>query len=117
MKRLLIILFLHISALATIAQSPIKNKPSIADSIQIVEAACGQCKFGIKGEDCNLAVRIDGKAYFVDGSKIDDHGDAHANDGFCNKIRKARVSGHIVNNRFAASSFTLLPEDTVPKKN
>ena len=117
MKRLLIILFLHISGLATIAQTPIKNKPSIADSIQIVEAACGQCKFGIKGEDCNLAVRIDGKTYFVDGSKIDDHGDAHANDGFCNKIRKARVSGHIVNNRCAASSFTLLPEDIVPKKN
>ena len=31
---------------------------------------------------CDLAIRIDGKSYFVEGTKIDDHGDAHANDGF-----------------------------------
>ena len=26
---------------------------------------------------CDLAVRIDGKSYFVEGTKIDEHGDAH----------------------------------------
>jgi hypothetical protein len=46
----------------------------------------------------------------VDGTKIDDHGDAHAKDGFCEKVRKAEVRGNIVNNRFLASSFKLLPE-------
>jgi hypothetical protein len=47
----------------------------------IVEASCGQCQFGMKGYACDLAVRIDGKPYFVDGTSID-YGDAHAEDGF-----------------------------------
>jgi hypothetical protein len=42
----------------------------------IVEASCGQCQFGMKGYACDLAVRIDGKPYFVDGTSIDSHGDA-----------------------------------------
>lgn len=119
MKKLILLILVSISGfIATAQTAPAKNKMlPAADSMQIVEAACGQCKFGIKGEDCNLAVRINGKAYFVDGSKIDDHGDAHADDGFCNKIRKAQVSGMVVNNRFAASSFTLLKEEQHPKKN
>ena len=117
MKKFFLFLFLSNAGLISIAQSTQKNTPLPLDSMQIVEAACGQCKFGIKGEDCNLAVRIDGKAYFVDGSKIDDHGDAHADDGFCNTIRKAKVSGHIVNHRFAASSFTLLKKEKHSKKN
>jgi hypothetical protein len=77
---------------------------------QIVEVSCGECNFGLKRKSCDLAVRIDGKAYFVDGTKIDDHGDAHAKDGFCETIRKAKVTGEIVNDRFKVTSFTLLPE-------
>jgi hypothetical protein len=77
---------------------------------QIVEVSCGECQFGLKGKGCDLAVRIDGKSYFVDGTKIDDHGDAHAKDGFCEAVRKAKVTGTIVNNRFQVTSFTLLPE-------
>lgn len=77
---------------------------------QIVEVSCGECQFGLKGKGCDLAVRIDGKSYFVDGTKIDDYGDAHAKDGFCKTIRKAAVTGTIVNNRFKATSFTLLPD-------
>jgi len=77
---------------------------------QVVEASCGQCQFGIKSiKGCDLAVRIDHKAYFIDGAKIDDHGDAHAKDGFCSAIRQAEVTGEIVNNRFVATSFKLLP--------
>ena len=64
----------------------------------------------MKGKSCDLAIRINGKSYFVDGTKIDDHGDAHAKDGFCEKVCKAEVRGNIVNNRFLASSFKLLPE-------
>lgn len=76
-----------------------------------VEAACGECKFGLEGKSCDLAVRIDGKAYFVDGTVIDDFGDAHAADGFCNAVRRAMVSGSVVNDRFVATSFRVLPVD------
>ena len=37
---------------------------------------------GVAG--CNLDVRIDGTAYLVNGSELDDHGDAHVPDGLCN---------------------------------
>ncbi|EIA09522.1 DUF6370 family protein [Flavobacterium frigoris] len=83
---------------------------------QIVEASCGQCQFGLKAKGCDLAVRIDGKAYFVDGSSINEHGDAHATDGFCEAIRKAAVVGKVKNNRFVATSFTLLPEGNKEQK-
>ena len=77
---------------------------------QIVEASCGQCQFGMKGKACDLAVRLDGKPYFVDGTHIDQHGDAHAADGFCAAVRKAEVVGEIVDNRFKATYFKLLPD-------
>ena len=77
---------------------------------QTVEAACGQCQFGMKGKGgCDLAVRVDGKSYFVDGTDIHKHGDAHAADGFCSTIRKAEVVGEVKDNKFIASSFKLLP--------
>lgn len=77
---------------------------------QTVEAACGQCQFGMKGKSgCDLAVRIDGKSYFVDGTDIHKHGDAHAVDGFCSTIRKADVVGEIKGDRFVVSEFKLLP--------
>ena len=77
---------------------------------QTVEAACGQCQFGMKGKGgCDLAVRVDGKSYFVDGTDIHKHGDAHAEDGFCSAIRKAEVVGEVKDNKFIASSFKLLP--------
>lgn len=76
----------------------------------VVDASCGQCHFGLAGKQgCDLAVRIDGKSYFVDGFKMDQFGDTHADDGMCKVIRKARVTGEIRKNRFAASSFELLP--------
>ena len=83
--------------------------------IQVVEAACGECRFGMKGKSCDLAVRIDGQAYFVDGTNIDDHGDAHSQEGFCNAIRKAEVQGEIKDNRFVATYFKLI-EKPVKKK-
>lgn len=85
----------------------------IADAskkIQLAEAACGQCRLGLPGKSCDLAVRINGKAYFVDGTSIDDHGDAHASDGFCEAIRKAEVQGEIVDNRFKATYFKLIAD-------
>lgn len=77
----------------------------------MVEASCGQCQFDLMGDSCDLAIRVEFQAWFVDGTLIDDHGDAHANDGFCNAVRHARVSGKVVDGRFVASEFELLPED------
>ena len=88
-----------------------KANISVADSTkktEIVETACGQCQFHLPGKGCNLAVRIKGKAYFVDGTGIDSHGDAHAQQGFCNAISKAEVQGTVVNNRFNVTYFKLL---------
>ena len=84
------------------------STPDPNRKIQIVETACGECQFKLAGKGCDLAVRIDGKAYFVDGTDINSHGDAHAKDGFCKKIRTAEVQGEIVGGRFKASYFKLV---------
>jgi hypothetical protein len=104
MKKTFSILFLFSIVLLN-AQNK-KDQPKS----QIVEVSCGQCQFGMKGKGCELAVRIEGKTYFVDGTSIDSHGDAHAGDGFCSAIRKAEVVGKIVDNRFKIASFKLLPK-------
>ncbi len=75
----------------------------------LVEAACGQCQLGLAGDGCDLAVRFDGKGYFVDGVNLDQLGDAHATDGMCNAVRSASVTGHVKNDRFVATTFKLLP--------
>jgi hypothetical protein len=77
--------------------------------MEIVEVSCGQCQFGMQAKGCDLAIRIKGKSYFVDGTKIDEHGDAHAKGGFCSAIRKAEVIGEKKDNRFVVSYFNLLP--------
>jgi len=87
-------------------ESPKGNSMSIN---QIVDAACGQCQFRMTEKSgCDLAVKIDGKSYFVDGTTIHDHGDAHADDGFCEAIRQANVKGEIIDGRFKAETFTLV---------
>lgn len=92
-------------------------KPDPDKKIQIVEAACGECRFKLEGKGCDLAVRVNGKAFFVDGTDIDSHGDAHAKDGFCNAVRKAEVQGELVNNRFRVTYFKLLREDAKKDSN
>lgn len=105
MKKIIALIFV-LGAFSINAQEQ-KEKPKT----QIVEASCGQCQFGMtEKKGCDLAVRINGKAYFVEGTSIDKHGDAHAHDGFCNAIRKAEVSGEIIDNRFQATTFFLIEE-------
>jgi hypothetical protein len=104
MKKLIFVLFLIIGIAA---QAQTKKK---FDKPTIVEASCGECQFGMKGKSCDLAIRIDGKSYFVDGTTIHDHGDAHADNGFCNAVRKASVTGTIEKDRFKATSFTLIDD-------
>lgn len=103
MKKLLFV-FLMLSGI-TISSQQAKKKT------QVVEAACGQCQFDMKGKKgCDLAVRIGGKSYFVEGTKIDDHGDAHSKEGFCNAVRKAEVRGDVKDGRFLVTFFKLLPK-------
>ncbi|HEY6503695.1 MAG TPA: DUF6370 family protein [Chitinophagaceae bacterium] len=109
MKLIFTALSLCFFALTATGQST-EVKQAIPDSTKkllTVDAACGQCQLGLPGKSCDLAIRINGKSYFVDGTSIDSHGDAHAKDGFCNAIRKAEVQGEIVDNRFKATYFRL----------
>jgi hypothetical protein len=105
--------FILLTAIAFSSSAQTKSakdaKPDSAKKILVVEASCGECQFGMEGTSCDLAVKLDGKSYFVDGTAIDEHGDAHAKDGFCKAVRKAEVQGEVVNNRFKATYFKLLP--------
>ena len=82
-----------------------KSKPSLE-----LETACGTCQFKMKGKGCILAVKYEGKSYFVEGTDIDDHGDAHEEDGFCNAVRKAKVQGNVVADKFVVTYFELLKQ-------
>ena len=112
MKALIIALFVTFAGLSASAQTKPQQKTTKQQTVikdKVVEIACGECKFKMEGKSCDLAVRIDGKPYFVDGKKIDDFGDAHdEKHGFCNIISKAKVTGEIVNNRFKAKSIALI---------
>ncbi|MEI2750826.1 MAG: DUF6370 family protein [Ferruginibacter sp.] len=109
--RFLFILLFFLITNPSFAQQ--KNTTHLIDTtrkLYQVEAACGECQFKSKGNSCDLAIRMNGVVYFVDGTKIDDHGDAHAKNGFCNAIRKAQVQGEIKEGRFVATYFKLLEE-------
>ena len=101
MKKLTALLFIFF-CLTINAQTKAKT--------QIIDVSCGQCQFGMKDKaGCDLAARIDDKTYFIDGTKIDKHGDAHAKDGFCSAIRQAEVIGEVKDNRFVVRYVKLLP--------
>jgi hypothetical protein len=90
------------------AQDSTALKLDPTKKVWIVEAACGQCQFNMAGKGCTLAVKIKGKSYFVEKAHIDAFGDAHDTEGFCNAIRKAKVQGKIVDDKFVATYFELL---------
>ena len=110
MKKLLFLVIMLVSFSFTYAQDTNKKKLvyNPKNPTYEVEATCGNCMYKMKGDGCNLAVKLKGKNYFVDGTSIDDHGDAHDTEGFCNAIKKAKVQGTIVNDRFVATYFELI---------
>lgn len=77
----------------------------------MVDASCGQCQLDLPGEGCDLAIILNGRAYFVDGSHLDDHGDAHGPEGLCNAMRSATVTGMLDGERFQAERFEILSLD------
>lgn len=116
MKRFILLGTFLVAGYALSAQQTGKpiSVPDSTKKIQVVETACGQCQLGLKAPGCSLAVKIDGQAYFVDGTTIDEHGDAHAADGFCNAVRKAEVQGTVKKGRFKATYFRLLRNEAKP---
>lgn len=102
---LILLMFASVNAFAQ------KDAKAIKLDKKVVEASCGMCQFDLEGESCKLAIKVDGKAYYVKGAKIDDHGDAHAKDGMCSTVKKAKVSGEIVDGVFKATDFKLLAEN------
>ena len=73
-----------------------------------VEASCGMCNFGMDNRDCSLAIRVGEKTFNVKGTGMEDHGDSHADDGFCNAVRIANVKGKISKGKFKSESFALI---------
>jgi hypothetical protein len=103
-----ILFFLLIPFLSLGQNKIIKNLELKVDHPLIqVEASCGICLFEMEGEQCELAVRTNGKTYYVLGTGIDDHGDAHSKKGFCNSIRKAEIQGKLVDKKYLVSYFKL----------
>lgn len=102
MKNIFLVLMLMFSA-SVFAQKKVVN--------QTVDAACGMCQFKQKSDKgCAMAVKIDGKLYYVEGIDKKEFGDAHAHDGYCNEMKKAVVSGEVKKGKFYATSFKYVPK-------
>ena len=65
-----------------------------------VLVSCGMCNFLTEDNDCSLSIKIGKNTFAVKGVNIDDHGDSHARDGYCNVIKKTYVEGIIRKNEF-----------------
>ena len=118
MQRSFQFLFLGVCLTLVACDSPAPDRASVSSGTEHMfskiaseqlEVSCGQCQFGIPGAGCDLAVRIEGQSYFLDGTSIDDHGDAHGETGFCNCIREAIISGVRQGDRLVVDKFELLP--------
>ena len=110
MKKCLFLLMMLLSFSIIYSQDTTKKKLEFnpKNPSYEVEATCGNCMYKMEGKGCHLAIKLNGKNYFVDGTNIDDHGDAHDAEGFCNAIKKAKVQGSVVGDRFLVSYFELI---------
>jgi hypothetical protein len=109
MKRILFYFLFSIISFSAFSQDSTFVKLDPTKKVLIVDAACGQCQFKMPGKGCTLAIKIKGKAYFVDKAGIDDFGDAHSDEGFCNAVRKAKVQGVVNKGKFVPSYFKVKP--------
>ena len=76
-------------------------------STMSVEVGCASCIYEMEGvEDCELAARIDGKAYLVELKGFDAHGA-----GLCAGTKTAVVTGAIEGDRFHATSLELVEDE------
>jgi hypothetical protein len=117
MKQILLTTLFLFGSCLLMAQSQ-KGKGTMDTRLPVLEmeAGCGMCMFGVKDKDCRLALRKDQKTYHVKGTNIDDHGDAHADDGFCNATHRTKVQGKIIGDTLIVSYFELIPGTLKRKK-
>ena len=74
-----------------------------AAPVQTVDAGCAMCIYKIEGSTtCETAIKLDGKAYLVEGGGLD----AHAA-GLCSAEKKAEVIGKLEGGKFIATSVKL----------
>jgi hypothetical protein len=113
MKKAFVVLIGLLFSAGVFSQETKKQKMVLDSSkpLLTLEASCGTCMFKMKGDGCKLAIRFEGKDYFVDGTGIDDHGDAHDQEGFCNAISKAKVQGRVKGDKFRVTYFELLKKE------
>jgi hypothetical protein len=113
MKKAIFVLIGLMLSVGVFSQETKKQKMVLDSSkpLLTLEASCGTCMFKMKGDGCKLAIRFEGKAYFVEGTGIDDHGDAHDQEGFCNAISKAKVQGRVKGDKFKVNYFELLKKE------
>ena len=105
---LFIAVFLFVHSASSQANSNEQLKFDKNKNVYELETACGTCMFKMKGDGCHLAIKFKDKDYFVDGTSLEDHGDAHDKEGFCNAIKKAKVQGSVVGDRFLITYFELV---------
>lgn len=110
MKSLILSILATIFTTIAFGQAAAKKQLVLDKNKQVdtLQAACGTCMFKMKGTGCTLAIKYNDTCYYVTGTDIDDHGDAHDKAGFCNAIRKAKVQGEVKNGKFVVTYFELL---------
>ena len=73
-----------------------------------VITSCNKCNFGkVKNKTCSLGIKIDNKIYEVK-NYFNNHNTAHDDDGICNALRIAYVSGAIIGDKFYSDEFTMI---------
>ena len=86
----------------------VTSVPSNGEIQGFVIASCNKCNLG-KNTDkkCSMGIRVNDKVYAVEG---DSHNkkESHKQDGICNALRVAYVSGKIKGNKFQANDFALI---------
>ena len=88
---------------APIAPSASGNNDTAAAEAMTYEVGCGGCIFEMAdAEGCKAAVKVDGKAYWIDGVKISAH-----NIGLCSGSAEADMAGEVKDGKFIATSFAL----------
>ena len=108
MKKLILLLFIPFMSFG---QEIVKSKFNADLGIIKAKASCGICMFSMQGKQCELAIQLDNNnKYYVNGAEIDDYGDAHSDEGFCNAILDVTIQGEINNDKFNLSFFQLSTE-------
>jgi len=67
--------------------------------------SCGMCNFMNGDRNCALAIKVGSKVLSVKDVGIDEHGDSHSKDGYCNVIKKVYVEGRVKGKSFKADKM------------